>query len=154
VIDTLALAERLEREYGDDPERARRHARILGDMAVSSDLATKQDIKELRAELQHEIGGLRAEVQHEISGLRAEVQHEIGDLRAEVQREIGGLRAEVQHEFAVIRTEVREVEQRLLAELYKEIGGVRGEMGALAWKMAGLLLAQAAAIVALIKLLP
>jgi hypothetical protein len=44
MIDTLALAERLEREDGDDPERARRHARILGDMAASSDLATKQDI--------------------------------------------------------------------------------------------------------------
>jgi hypothetical protein len=110
VIDTLALAERLEREYGDDPERARRHARILGDMAESSDLATKQDIKELRADVQHEI--------------------------------------------AVLRTEIREIEQRLRAELHKEIGGVRGEMGALAWKMTGLLLAQTAALVALIKLLP
>jgi hypothetical protein len=132
VIDTLALAERLEREYGDDPERARRHARILGDMATSSDLATKQDIKELRADLQHEISGFRAELQHEISGLRTELQHEIGGLRAELQHEIGGLHT----------------------ELHKEIGGVRGEMAALAWKMTGLLLAQTAALVALIKLLP
>ena len=121
MIDTLALAERLEREYGDDPERARRHARILGDMAESGDLATKQDIKELRADFQHEIGGLRADFQHEIGGLRAELQHEIGGLRT---------------------------------ELHKEIGGVRGEMAALAWKMTGLLLAQTAALVALIKLLP
>ncbi len=150
VIDTLALAERLEREYGDDPERARRHARILGDRAESSDLATKQDIKELRADVQHEIGGLRTE----IGGLRTELQHEIGGLRTELQHEIGGLRADVQHEIAVLRTEIREVEQRLRAELHKEIGGVRGEMGALAWKMTGLLLAQTAALVALIKLLP
>ena len=128
MIDTLALAERLEREYGDDPERARRHARILGDMAESGDLATKQDIKELRADVQHEIGSLRTETQHEI---------------------------------AVLRTEIREVEQRLRAELHKEIGGVRGEIGAvrgeigdMAWKVAGLLLAQGAAIVTLIKLLP
>ncbi len=92
VIDTLALAERLEREYGDDPEKARRHARILGDMVAAGDIATKEDIKELRAEL-------------------------------------------------------REVEERLRAELHKEIG-------ALSWKMAALLVAQAAAIVALIKLLP
>jgi hypothetical protein len=132
VIDTLALAERLEREYGDDPERARRHARILGDMATSSDLATKQDIKELRADLQHEISGFRAELQHEISGFRAELQHEISGLRTELQHEIGGLHT----------------------ELHKEIGGVRGEMAALAWKMTGLLLAQTAALVALIKLLP
>ena len=91
MIDTLALAERLEREYGDDPERARRHARILGDMLEAGNVATKQDIPELRAEL-------------------------------------------------------REVEQRLRAELH--------EVGAIAWKMAGLLLVQGAAIVALIKLLP
>jgi hypothetical protein len=96
VIDTLALAERLEREYGDDPERARRHARILGDMLEAGDVATKRDIQELRTEL---------------------------------------------------RTELREVEERLRAELHKEIGSI-------AWKMAGLLLAQGAAIVALIKLLP
>jgi hypothetical protein len=92
MIDTLALAERLEREYGDDPERARRHARILGDMLDAGDVATKQDIQELR-------------------------------------------------------TELREVEQRLRAELPKEISSI-------AWKLAGLLLAQGAAIVALIKLLP
>jgi hypothetical protein len=96
VIDTLALAERLEREYGDDPERARRHARILGDMLEAGDVATKRDIQELRTGL---------------------------------------------------HTELREVEERLLAELHKEIGSI-------AWKMAGLLLAQGAAIVALIKLLP
>ena len=92
MIDTIALAERLEREYGDDPERARRHVRILGDMLEAVNVATKQDIQELRAEL-------------------------------------------------------REVGQRLRAELHKEIG-------AIAWKLAGLLLAQVAAIVALIKLLP
>jgi hypothetical protein len=96
MIDTLALAERLEREYGDDPERARRHARILGDKLEAGDVATKQDIQELRTE---------------------------------------------------VRAELHEVEQRLRAELHKEIGSI-------AWKLAGLLLAQGAAIVALIKLLP
>jgi hypothetical protein len=72
TIDTLALAERLEREYGDDPERARRHARILGDMAAASDVATKQDIKDLHIE----IGQLRTEM-HEMEGrLRIEMQSE------------------------------------------------------------------------------
>jgi hypothetical protein len=73
TIDTLALAERLEREYGDDPERARRHARILGDMAVASDVATKHDIKDLRTEMQHEFGALRGEMQHEIAAVRGEI---------------------------------------------------------------------------------
>jgi predicted nucleic acid-binding Zn-ribbon protein len=135
TIDTLALAERLEREYGDDPERARRHARILGDMAVASDVATKQDIKDLRIE----IGQLRTEMQHEIAAVRGE----IGQLRTEMHEMEARLRIEMQSEG-----------NKLRAELHKEIAAVRGDMGNLAWKVAGLLVAQAAVIIALIRLLP
>jgi chromosome segregation ATPase len=135
TIDTLALAERLEREYGDDPERARRHARILGDMAAASDVATKQDIKDLRIE----IGQLRTEMQHEIAAVRGE----IGQLRTEMHEMEARLRIEMQSEG-----------NKLRAELHKEIAAVRGDMGNLAWKVAGLLVAQAALIIALIRLLP
>ncbi len=139
TIDTLALAERLEREYGDDPERARRHARILGDMAAASDVATKQDIKDLRSE----IGQLRIETQHEIGQLRTETQHEIGQLRTEMHEMETRLRIEVQSEG-----------NKLRAELHREIAVLRSDMGNLAWKVAGLLVAQAAVIIALIRLLP
>jgi hypothetical protein len=132
TIDTLALAERLEREYGDDPERARRHARILGDMAAASDVATKQDLR-------IEIGQLRTEMQHEIAAVRGE----IGQLRTEMHEMEARLRIEVQSEG-----------NKLRAELHKEIATVRGDMGNLAWKVAGLLVAQAAVIIALIRLLP
>jgi hypothetical protein len=140
TIDTLALAERLEREYGDDPERARRHARILGDMAAAGDVATKQDVKDLRGE--------------------------IGHLRAEMQRGIGGLRNGIlRSESRVLRTEMREIEGRLRFEirsegdklrtvLHKEIAAVRSEMDNLVWKTAGLLVAQTVVIVAAVKLLP
>jgi hypothetical protein len=128
TIDTLALAERLEREYGDDPERARRHARILGDMATASDVATKQDIKDLRSE---------------IGQLRTETQHEIGQLRTEMHEMETRLRIEVQSEG-----------NKLRAELHREIAVLRSDMGNLAWKVAGLLVAQAAVIIALIRLLP
>jgi hypothetical protein len=117
TIDTLALAERLEREYGDDPERARRHARILGDMAAASDVATKHDIKDLHSG----IGQLRTEMHESEARLRIEIQSEGNKLRA---------------------------------ELHREIAGVRTDMGNLAWKVAGLLVAQAAVIIALIRLLP
>ena len=161
TIDTLALAERLEREYGDDPERARRHARILGDMAAASDVATKQDLKDLRSE----IGELRTEMQHEFGAVRSEMQHEFGAVRSEMQHEIGTLRTEMQHEIGTLRTEMHEMEARLRleiqsegnklrAELHREIAAVRGDMGNLAWKVAGLLVAQAAVIIALIRLLP
>ena len=135
TIDTLALAERLEREYGDDPERARRHARILGDMAAASDVATKQDIKDLHSE---------------IGQLRTEMQHEIGTLRGE----IGQLRTEMHEMEARLRIEMQSEGNKLRAELQREIAGVRGDMGNLAWKVAGLLVAQAAVIIALIRLLP
>ncbi|MDX1541713.1 MAG: hypothetical protein R3349_09950 [Geminicoccaceae bacterium] len=102
MIDTLAFAERLEREYGDDPERARRHVRILGDM-VEAGVATRRDIDELRTDLQHEIG--------------------------------------------VLRSEMREMEQRLRGELY-------GEIAKLAWRMGGMLIAQTAVLVALLRFLP
>jgi hypothetical protein len=137
AIDALALAERLEREYGDDPERARRHTRILGDMAAASDVATKQDIKDLASE----IGQLRTEMQHEFAAVRSEMQHEI----AVVRGEIGQLRTEI---------EVQSEGNKLRAELHKEIAAVRSDMGNLAWKVAGLLVAQAAVIIALIRLLP
>ena len=132
TIDTLALAERLEREYGDDPERARRHARILGDMAAASDVATKQDLR-------IEIGTLRTEMQHEIAAVRGE----IGQLRTEMHEMEARLRLEIQSEGNKLRT-----------ELHKEIAALRGDMGNLAWKVAGLLVAQAAVIIALIRLLP
>jgi hypothetical protein len=135
TIDTLAPAERLEREYGDDPERARRHARILGDMAAASDVATKQDIKDLGSE----IGQLRTEMQHEFAAVRGE----IGQLRTEMHETETRLRIEVQSEG-----------NKLRAELHKEIAAVRSDMGNLAWKVAGLLVAQAAVIIALIRLLP
>jgi hypothetical protein len=132
TIDTLALAERLEREYGDDPERARRHARILGDMAAAGDVATKQDLR-------IEIGTLRTEMQHEIAAVRGE----IGQLRTEMHEMEARLRLEIQSEG-----------NKLRAELHKEIAAVRGDMGNLAWKVAGLLVAQAAVIIALLRLLP
>ena len=128
TIDTLALAERLEREYGDDPERARRHARILGDMAAAGDVATKQDVKDLRGE----IGTLRTEMQHEFAAVRSEMHEIEARLRIEMQSEGNKLRA----------------------ELHREIAAVRADMGSFAWKVAGLLVAQAAVIVALIRLLP
>jgi capsule polysaccharide export protein KpsE/RkpR len=151
LIDTLALAERLEQEYGDDPERARRHARILGDMVEAGDLATRQDIKDLRVE----IGQLRTEMQHEFHQLRGEMQHELGQLRTELQHEIGALRNDTQHEIGTLRIELHEIEGRLRAEVQSEAGKLRAELhkeiGSLAWKAAGLLVAQAALVVAIIR---
>ena len=71
------------------------------------------------------------------------MQHEIGQLRTEMHEMEGRLRLEMQSEG-----------NKLGAELHKEIAAVRGDMGNLAWKVAGLLVAQAAVIIALLRLLP
>ena len=81
VIDTLALAERLERDMVTIPS-GRVGMPDFGDMTEAGNLATKQDVEELRADVQHEISGLRADLQHEIGGLRAAVQHETADFVA------------------------------------------------------------------------
>ena len=49
---------------------------------------------------------------------------------------------------------IRREWDKLRAELHKEIAALRGDMGNLAWKVAGLLVAQAAVIIALLRLLP
>jgi hypothetical protein len=71
-----------------------------------------------------------------------------------LRAELAELRADLRAELAELRTELG----RVRAELRGEIGGLRAEMikdqRELAWKMAGLLLVQAGAIVALLKLLP
>ena len=146
TIDTLALAERLEREDGDDPERAHRYARILGDMAAASDVATRQDIKDLSGE----IGQLRTEMDHKLDAVRGKMQHEIGTVRGE----IGQFRTEMHEMEARLRIETQSEGNKLRAELHKEIGGVRSDLGNLAWKVAGLLVAQAAVIIALLRPLP
>ncbi len=69
------------------------------------------------------------------------------DDAAELKAEIAALRTELKAEIAAVRAELKEEIAAVRAELHKEIG-------ALAWKAAGLLLAQAAFIIAVLKLLP
>ena len=92
TIDTLALAERLERETATIPSGPVRYARILGDMAAASDVATKQDLRiEIGScghEMQHEIGQLRTEMHEMEARLRLEIQSEGNKLRAELHKEI------------------------------------------------------------------
>jgi hypothetical protein len=74
---------------------------------------------------------------------RLATRDDVADLRTETE----SLRTELKAEIAALRAELKEEIAALRAELHKEIGG-------LAWKAAGLLLAQAAFIIAVLKLLP
>ncbi len=75
------------------PEDSARAA--ASSIPIAKDLASKQDIAEVRQEI--------AEVRQAIAALRAEMQQEIAALRAEMQQEIAALRAELKSDLKIIK---------------------------------------------------
>ena len=96
-FDTLKLARALRDKAGFTQEHAEATADALAEIVVGQ-VATKQDIADLQAELHSEM----ADVRTEIAALRTELHAEIAAVRAE----IAGLRAEMVAGF-------RDVEQRM-----------------------------------------
>ena len=80
-----------------------------------ADLATKDDLRVLRAEMGAEMAELRSELRIEMAELRADLTIDMAQLRGEF--------AEVRGEFAELRGE--------FAELRGEFGELRGEFGEL-----------------------
>jgi DNA-binding transcriptional MerR regulator len=101
AIDTLKFAKRL-REAGFSDPQAEALVATVQEAAEGSDLVTKADLGEARAELETEISELRAELKADISELRAELKADISELKADV---------------AAVRSELREVELRFQARL-------------------------------------
>jgi predicted nucleic acid-binding Zn-ribbon protein len=92
--------------------------------AVLADVATKQDIQQLRQELRGEIAQLRQELREEISQLREETKEEIAQLRQHVDGEISKLRGEIaqlrQHvdsEISQLRQEIAQMRQHVDSEI-------------------------------------
>jgi predicted nucleic acid-binding Zn-ribbon protein len=92
--------------------------------AVLADVATKQDIQQLRQELKGEMAQLRQELREEISQLREETKEEIAQLRQHVDGEISKLRGEIaqlrQHvdsEISQLRQEIAQMRQHVDSEI-------------------------------------
>jgi len=92
--------------------------------AVLADVATKQDLQQLRQELKGEMAQLRQELREEISQLREETKKEIAQLRQHVDGEISKLRGEVaqlrQHvdsEISQLRQEIAQMRQHVDSEI-------------------------------------
>jgi hypothetical protein len=97
--DRLRLFETARRSWGDEA------AATLMDLLPPLDwsqVATKQDLAELRSDLRAEIADLRGELHREIGSVRAE----IAGLRADLTGEITGVRAELKSDIADLRSEV------------------------------------------------
>jgi DNA repair exonuclease SbcCD ATPase subunit len=92
--------------------------------AVLADVATKQDIQQMRQELKGEMAQLRQELREEISQLREETKKEIAQLRQHVDGEISKLRGEIaqlrQHvdsEISQLRQEIAQMRQHVDSEI-------------------------------------
>ncbi len=125
MVDSLRIYERLKATRGKDA-LAREIAGVFGEL-VDSKLATKRDIEGLRSATQKDIEGLRAETKLHIESLRAETER----LRVELKADIDHMR---------ISTEAR-IDGR----------GLEVKHDLIRW-VAGMLLAQAGLIAALVKL--
>jgi predicted nucleic acid-binding Zn-ribbon protein len=122
-FDTLKLARALRDKAGFSQEHAEATADALAD-AVSEQVATKQDIRDVGTEVE----ALRSEIQAEFAAVRSEMQAEFAAARSEMQAEFAAVRSEMQAEFAAVRSEIaalrgdmvagfRDVEQRMTIRL-------------------------------------
>jgi ABC-type phosphate transport system auxiliary subunit len=122
-FDTLKLARALRDKAGFSQEHAEATADALAD-AVSEQVATKQDIRDVGTEVE----ALRSEMQAEFAAVRSEMQAEFAAVRSEMQAEFAAVRSEMQAEFAAVRSEIaalrgdmvagfRDVEQRMTIRL-------------------------------------
>jgi uncharacterized protein involved in exopolysaccharide biosynthesis len=81
--------------------------------AVLADVATKQDLQQLRQELKGEMAQLRQEMKEEISQLRQEMTQ----VRQELKGEIAQLREETKEEIAQLRQEIGLLRQHVDSEI-------------------------------------
>jgi DNA anti-recombination protein RmuC len=92
--------------------------------AVLADVATKQDLQQLRQELKGEMAQLRQEMKEEIAQLREELRGDITatkqdfqQLRQELKEEIAQLREETKEEIAQLRQEIGLLRQHVDSEI-------------------------------------
>jgi predicted nucleic acid-binding Zn-ribbon protein len=85
--------------------------------AVLADVATKQDLQQIRQELKGEMAQLRQEMKGEMAQLRQEMKEEIAQLREELRGDITATK----QDFQQLRRELREE----ISQLREEIGILR-----------------------------
>ena len=85
-FDTLKLARALRDKAGFSQEHAEATADALADV-VGGQVATKQDMADLRAE----IAALRTEMHAEITNLRAEISAGLRDVEQRMTIRLGGM---------------------------------------------------------------
>ncbi len=142
VFDSHRFVKRLTDAGMDE-----RVAEVLADEQVAlltGNLATRTALADTEA-------GLRTNLKGMETGLRKDLQDRDASLRKDLKAMETGLRKDLQDRDASLRKDLKATETRIRSDLERRLAEVRADL--MKW-MFGALIAQAALIVALVKLLP
>jgi preprotein translocase subunit SecE len=144
TIDTLNIYTRLK-STGLSEESAQEIAEVFRE-SVEENLANKNDLKTTESNLTKDLKTTESNLIKYIESVRIELKKDIEIIRNDLKTTESNLIKYIES----VRTELRKDIELVRAELRKEIA--ESKAGTIRW-VAGLLIAQAAFIVALIKLL-
>ncbi|MDP2984260.1 MAG: DUF1640 domain-containing protein [Candidatus Latescibacter sp.] len=133
TIDTLQIYEQLRSSSLPD-EAAKSIANVIKNV-TESDLANKLDV----ALIQKDIEQMRSELTKYIEQMHSELTQNIEQVRSELTQKIEQLRSELTKNIELTKSELLREIEKTKADLFK-------------W-MAGMLVAQAVVVAALVKLL-
>ncbi|MBW3668031.1 MAG: hypothetical protein KY443_02345 [Actinobacteria bacterium] len=92
------------------------------------EVATKQDLRELRSDMRAEFAEFRGEMRTDFEEFRGEVRAEFEEFRGEVRAELAVFRGEVRTDFQEFRGEMCKDFQDFRGEVSAEFAEFRGEM--------------------------
>jgi len=137
AIDTLNIYSRLK-ATGLSEDSAKEIAEVFREM-IEENLAGKNDLKTTESNLTKDLKTTESNLTKYIESVRAELKKDIESVRSELKKDIESVRSELKKDIELLRAELR----REIAE---------SKVSVIKW-VAGMLIAQAAFIVTLIKLL-
>lgn len=120
------------------------HARLLNER-----LANKVDLEHQTALLQRDTAEAKQELQRDLAETRTRLERDLAETKAELQHEIATLKVELQRELAETKADLQRQIAETKADLQRQIGDTKVET--IKW-VAGLMIAQAAVIVAILRL--
>ena len=122
AFDTLTYSKRLQ-EAGVPSAQAEAHAIAQADFLTHyllSEVATKTDLAEVKAELKTDIAEVKTELKTDIAEVKAELKAEIAEIKADLKTEIAEVKTEIAEVKAELKTDI--------AELKTEIAGIKTDM--------------------------
>ena len=155
AIDTLNIYSRLK-ATGLSEDSAKEIAEVFREM-IEENLAGKNDLKTTESNLTKYIESVRADLKKDIEFIRADLKKDIEIVRKDLRTTESNLTKDLRitesnltKYIESVRAELKKDIELLRAELRREIA--ESKVGVIKW-VAGMLIAQAAFIVTLIKLL-